>query len=278
MSTPPPVTRTVYNPDQRLAVTFLKTSAETNGKYTLLECRLEPGGGVSRHVHRTYEKTFEVTSGALGIETAGGIKKLYKGDRFVAVRYVQHRFFNASDRDCTFLAWIMPGKPGLEIATQILFGLVADGQTHDGAPRDQRILGLLLQLSNIQPSGWAGWFEGWWRWQAKRAVKAGLDRALYERYVEPPQPPHEGGEKRFAQATLEAWPKTGYVLIFSGDLSEALHPPHGGGGGGLLISDLFSGRSTTKCRRTFFYAPPSISPSPFLTLPAAALRSPANSR
>ena len=183
MSSPPPLTRSIYNPDQQLAVTFLKTSAETNGKYTLLECRLEPGGGVSRHVHRTYEKTFEVTDGVLGIETPTGRQKLYKGDRFVAVRHVRHRFFNATDRDCTFMTWIMPGKPGLEIATQILFGLVADGQTRNGAPRDPRILGWLLQLSNVRPSGWAGWLESWWRWQGRRAVKAGLDRRLIEQYV-----------------------------------------------------------------------------------------------
>ncbi len=44
--------RKIYNPIQQDCVTFLKTSAETDGEYTLVEVELADGGGL--HYHKTY--------------------------------------------------------------------------------------------------------------------------------------------------------------------------------------------------------------------------------
>jgi quercetin dioxygenase-like cupin family protein len=175
--------RTLHHAAQGSSVTFLKTSVETGGRYTLLECTLAPGGSIGRHVHRTYEKTYEVTEGVLGVEVRREARRLYTGDRFVGVRHVEHRLFNAAARPCTFLLWIAPGEPGFEAATQILYGLAADGLTRGGAPRDPRIVGLLFELSDVWMPGWPALLEPWWRWQARRARRAGLDRLLFEQYV-----------------------------------------------------------------------------------------------
>ena len=41
--------RRIYNPVQRDAATFLRTSAETGGKLTLIELEVAPGGVVTPH-------------------------------------------------------------------------------------------------------------------------------------------------------------------------------------------------------------------------------------
>lgn len=46
--------RKIYNPIQQDCVTFLKTSAETDGEYTLVEVELADGGGGGLHYHKTY--------------------------------------------------------------------------------------------------------------------------------------------------------------------------------------------------------------------------------
>ena len=39
--------RKIYNPIQKGTVIFLKTAADTNGEYTLVEVELADGGGVA---------------------------------------------------------------------------------------------------------------------------------------------------------------------------------------------------------------------------------------
>src|SRR4051812_20004906 len=62
------VAREIYNPVQRDRVTFLKTAAETNGKLTLLEMEVAPGGGNGLHTHTTYSERFTVIEGELGVQ------------------------------------------------------------------------------------------------------------------------------------------------------------------------------------------------------------------
>jgi len=57
--------RRYYNPVQKDAATFLKTSEETEGEYTLMEIEIAPGG-TKPHYHKTYTESFEVIEGSLG--------------------------------------------------------------------------------------------------------------------------------------------------------------------------------------------------------------------
>ncbi|WP_295796669.1 hypothetical protein [Mucilaginibacter sp.] len=59
--------RKIYNPVQKDYVTFLKTSAETNGEYTLVEVELADGGGVGLRYHKTYSEKFDCVQGEVQI-------------------------------------------------------------------------------------------------------------------------------------------------------------------------------------------------------------------
>ncbi|HGJ64685.1 TPA: hypothetical protein ENS27_04765, partial [bacterium] len=65
--------RTIYNPLQKDAVTFLKTSSETNGTYTLVEVELADKGGVGLHYHKTYAETFTCLEGEVQIQVDGNV-------------------------------------------------------------------------------------------------------------------------------------------------------------------------------------------------------------
>ena len=59
--------RRIYNPLQKDTVTFLKTAADTNGEYTLVEVELADGGGVGLHYHKTYAEAFECIEGEVQV-------------------------------------------------------------------------------------------------------------------------------------------------------------------------------------------------------------------
>src|SRR5215831_11486181 len=49
-------------------LTFLRTAAQTDGEYVLVECVVAPEGAVaSAHVHPIQEERFEIVSGELGL-------------------------------------------------------------------------------------------------------------------------------------------------------------------------------------------------------------------
>lgn len=176
--------RTIYNPVQQDSVTFLKTAAETGGKFTLIECTVAPGGGVGTHFHRTFEESFEVVDGILTVEIGKARHRLFKGDRMTAPRHATHRFYNDTALPCTFLCWISPGSKNFEAALQIGYGLARDGETRNGLPRDPSVLAFLMQLSETNLPGWRAVFGGVFRWLARRFVAKGFDKNLFERYVE----------------------------------------------------------------------------------------------
>ena len=60
--------RRIYNPVQKDYVTFIKTSAETNGEFTLVEVELAPQGGVGIHYHKTYSERFDCLEGELKVQ------------------------------------------------------------------------------------------------------------------------------------------------------------------------------------------------------------------
>ena len=60
---------TLANPVTKERMTFLKTAAETNGEYVLIELSAAPGAVVAAaHVHPSQTETFEVVSGTLAAD------------------------------------------------------------------------------------------------------------------------------------------------------------------------------------------------------------------
>ena len=133
--------RRIYNPVQKDYVTFLKTSAETNGAYTLADVELSPKGGVGVHYHKTYSEKFDCLEGELKVQAGKTIHILAPGQTVTAHPLVNHRFFNSSDKVCKFRVELRPASPGFEKSLQIGYGLARDGETNSkGFPNDRLAL------------------------------------------------------------------------------------------------------------------------------------------
>ena len=178
------ISRRIYNPIQKDYVTFLKTSDETNGAYTLVEVVLAPRGGVGLHYHKTYSERFDCLEGELKVQLGKTTYTLHQGTSATAEPNVNHRFFNTSDKVCTFRVELRPASKGFERSLQIGYGLARDGKTKkNGFPKDKYALAWLFDISESNLPGWMSLFEGILRKQAKTAVKRGLDKQLLEKYV-----------------------------------------------------------------------------------------------
>ncbi len=128
--------RRVYNPVQKDYVTFLKTSEETNGAFTLVEVELAPKGGVGLHYHKTYSEKFDCLEGELKVQASKTVHTLSRGQTITAQPDIHHRLFNASNKVCKFKVEIKPASRGFEQSLQIGYGLARDGQTNNkGFPK-----------------------------------------------------------------------------------------------------------------------------------------------
>ncbi len=176
--------RGIYNPVQKDYVTFLKTSAETNGEYTLVEVELAPKGGVGIHYHKTYSEKFDCLDGELKVRTGKIIRTLLPGQTVTADTYINHRFFNTSDKVCKFLVELRPASAGFEKSLQVGYGLARDGETNNkGFPNNRLALAWLFEISESNLPGWMSIFEFILHRQAKKARATGLDQALIQKYV-----------------------------------------------------------------------------------------------
>ncbi|MCX6181091.1 MAG: cupin domain-containing protein [Bacteroidetes bacterium] len=176
--------RRIYNPIQKDYVTFLKTSEETNGECTLVEVELAPKGGVGVHFHKTYSEKFDCLEGELKVQLGKKIHVLFPSEGATAEPYINHRFFNSSDKVCKFRVELRPASKGFEHALQIGYGLARDGETKsNGFPKDKLALAWLFDISESNLPGWMSIFEFILRRQAKKAVEKGLDKKLIEKYV-----------------------------------------------------------------------------------------------
>ena len=176
--------RKIYNPIQKDTVTFLKTSADTNGEYTLVEVELADGGGVGLHYHKTYSEAFECTVGEVQIMLGKTLHTLQPGQSATASPHVNHLFRNRSGKPCKFRVELRPASRGFEQSLQIGYGLANDGLCKpNGFPKDKLALAWLFDISESNLPGWMSIFEFILRKQAKKARQKGTDKQLLEKYV-----------------------------------------------------------------------------------------------
>ncbi len=176
--------RKIYNPIQKDYVTFIKTAAETNGEYTLVEVELANGGGVGLHYHKTYSEKFDYQEGEVQIGLGKKIITLKPGESATAGPNVNHLFRNRSGKPCKFRVELRPASPGFEQSLQIGYGLAGDGLCKpNGFPKDRLALAWLFDISESNLPGWMSIFEFILRKQAKKAKEKGLDKTLSEKYV-----------------------------------------------------------------------------------------------
>ncbi len=175
--------RRYYHPVQKDWATFLETSEETGGEYTLIEVELAPGGGNSPHYHKTYDEHFEVLEGALEVLVSKETRLLRPGQKAVAPRNTPHNFRNPTKEPTTFLVELRPGSAGFEKALKAGYGLARDGRVRaDGTPKNLYHLAVLLAWSEIRLPGVFTIAEPLLRFLAKRARRKGIDRELEARY------------------------------------------------------------------------------------------------
>jgi quercetin dioxygenase-like cupin family protein len=176
--------RRIYNPVQKDHVTFIKTAAETDGAYSLVEVELADGGGVGMHYHKTYSEKFECIEGEVQIGLGNKIHKLQPGASATAEPNTNHLFRNRSGKPCKFRVELRPASIGFEQSLQIGYGLAQDGLCKsNGFPKDKLALAWLFNISESNLPGWMSIFEFILRKQAKTARKKGIDKALTEKYV-----------------------------------------------------------------------------------------------
>ncbi len=94
--------RTIVNPIFKDSVTFLQTSAETNGRTTELEVTLMPKGRNVLHCH-AYAETFTAVDGDLGLENEKKERKILKpGESYMVESMAWHCFYNPTEREIRF--------------------------------------------------------------------------------------------------------------------------------------------------------------------------------
>jgi quercetin dioxygenase-like cupin family protein len=172
--------RTIVNREGNYAATFLKTGAETNGAYELVEVELEPHGGNDWHYHTHFEESFTVLRGAVRIGQDGEEVLLKKGDSASADRQQLHFFKNATGEKAILLVKITPAA-GLEKTLRVAYGLMNDGLLKNDMTKNPWHMVLLLAYSGSYLPAMPSWFqEPLINALAKIAQWKGEDRELYK--------------------------------------------------------------------------------------------------
>lgn len=178
--------RTIVNPIYKDTVTFIETSAETGGAYSLIELTLLPGGNNPPHMHTAFTETFTAIEGQLGLQLKTGRKLLNPGESYTVSKREVHNFFNAGNEEIKYRIRFIPGNPGMEAALCIAYGLATDGHTDKkGMPKSLLAAGLLMEMSNSYPAGFMSVIKPLFSFLARSARKNGLQHALIQKYCSP---------------------------------------------------------------------------------------------
>jgi quercetin dioxygenase-like cupin family protein len=175
--------RTFVNPAINDSATFIKTSEETNGEYTLIEIELGKSDGPPLHYHNAFSEQFAVQEGILYLQVGKEKKKLDVGDSVTVPAGTNHRFYNETTDNVRFHITLKPGHTGMENFIKIFYGLAADGLADKkGKPKKFAHLAVALTLSDSNAPGWMSLLSPIIRASARRANKNGTEKWLLDRY------------------------------------------------------------------------------------------------
>ena len=175
--------RTFANPAINDAATFIKTSAETNGEYTLMEIDLGKSDGPPLHYHNAFSEKFQVLDGILYLQVGKDKKILNIGESVTVPAGTPHRFYNETNDPVKFHITLKPGHTGMENFIKIFYGLASDGLTDKkGKPKNFSHLAVALTISDSNAPGWMSLLSPIIRSVAKRAKKNGTEKWLLDRY------------------------------------------------------------------------------------------------
>ncbi len=175
--------RIFVNPAINDTATFIKTSAETNGAYTLMEIDLGKSSGPPLHYHNAFSEKFEVKEGVLYLQVGTDKKILNAGDSVTVEPGTPHRFYNEANEMVKFHITFAPGHLGMENFIKIFYGLAADGfSDKNGKPKSFAHLAVALVMSDSNAPGWMSLLSPLLKGVAKRAKNNGTEKWLLDRY------------------------------------------------------------------------------------------------
>jgi quercetin dioxygenase-like cupin family protein len=131
---------TIENPVTGERVTFLATSADTDGEAVVIETVVQPHGFVAAaHVHPAQSERFAVEAGTLGLMIGRKKITLEAGEVAMVEAGTAHRFWNAGDEPARFVCEVRPAFR-FEQLLETMFALAADGKTNrKGMPNPLRL-------------------------------------------------------------------------------------------------------------------------------------------
>ncbi|PSR56370.1 hypothetical protein AHMF7605_24165 [Adhaeribacter arboris] len=138
--------RTVYNSGGNYRSTFLKTGAETNGAYELIQVEVEPHGGNEWHYHKKFDEHFTVLKGQALVGQNGKEYRVNQGQSATARKGELHYFSNPTNETILLRVKVSPAG-GLEKSVRIVYGLANDGQFDGAVTKNPWHMALLLGYS-----------------------------------------------------------------------------------------------------------------------------------
>jgi len=175
--------RTFTNPAINDSASFIKTSEETNGEYTLIEIELGKSEGPPLHYHNAFSEKFQVQEGVLYLQVGKDKRKLTVGESVTVPSGTNHRFYNETSDNVKFHITLKPGHTGMENFIKIFYGLAADGLTDEkGKPKKFSHLAVALTLSDSNAPGWMSLLSPLIRASARRAKRNGTEKWLLDTY------------------------------------------------------------------------------------------------
>lgn len=175
--------RPEYCNDVQGLVSWVRTSEDTGGEYSLLYAEASPGAGVFPHFHTLYTETFHVLEGALDMRISGDEQRLRNGQEVTVPLRAVHRWRNPTEGLTRLWVEVRPAHAAFEKWLVVVAGMVADGQTHsNGRPKNPYHGALILVDSDIHLAGAGRAMMPVMRLLARRARAKGIDRQLEQRY------------------------------------------------------------------------------------------------
>ncbi|WP_018923540.1 cupin domain-containing protein [Salsuginibacillus kocurii] len=173
-------------------ITFLETTAETNGEYLLIKVDLPPGGdGPLKHYHLAFEEAFEVIEGELELIVGDELIILEAGGTRTVPKTVHHQFKNASvNQPVSFHVKITPPHE-FEDSMRMLYGIIADGESNKkGAPKSLLKSALILDMQDTKLTKMPLLLQNFlFNILVKKAKKKGIEAELRRKYVPIEKPP-----------------------------------------------------------------------------------------
>jgi quercetin dioxygenase-like cupin family protein len=153
---------TIENPITGERVTFLKTSAETEGELVVIDAVVAPGGSVAaEHLHPYQSERFEILEGEVEFKLGGEVVVAKPGDVVLVEPGKSHQFRNLGNEEIRFRTEVRPAL-SFETFLQTMFGLASEGKTNKkGMPNPFRLAVIMDQHFDLVrlpfPPAWVQW-------------------------------------------------------------------------------------------------------------------------